>query len=184
MTRNQIAYWDLKEKERSNLANEMETKRSNMAREGETARHNLATEGLTSSQVSIQQQTADEQRRSNLANENINVRKLIADNNIKLQQLDEMIRNNKAMEGVAWTNANTNAIRVASQNELDTVNAILAQDRNTRENILNVQETERIKNEAKLLQQQIDFYGQGNAQKWVGSISGILGNIAKILGGK
>lgn len=69
MTRNQIAFYEAKEKKRSNLVNEniasrtlMETARSNRAREGETNRHNLITEGQTN-------QSLSETKRSNLAKE-------------------------------------------------------------------------------------------------------------------
>lgn len=58
MTANQIAYWNMRENERSNRANEAETNRSNVTRERETERsnrakeaenyrHNFATEGET-----------------------------------------------------------------------------------------------------------------------------------------
>lgn len=60
MTTNQIAFWNLKETERSNkakedeahrsnIAKETETVRSNQAREQETNRSNLASERITSS---------------------------------------------------------------------------------------------------------------------------------------
>lgn len=47
MTANQIAYWNMMESKRSNLARERETYRSNVARETETHRNNTATEALT-----------------------------------------------------------------------------------------------------------------------------------------
>lgn len=46
MTQNQIAFQNLKETQRTNLARESETQRSNIARETETARSNRAGEGL------------------------------------------------------------------------------------------------------------------------------------------
>lgn len=57
MTQNQVAYWNLQENRRSNLAREAEThennvgtrrenQRANMAREAETSTHNRATEKL------------------------------------------------------------------------------------------------------------------------------------------
>lgn len=60
MTANQIAYWNLKETERSNRVREGETERSNKARESETFRSNLAKETETN--------------RSNRARENETVR--------------------------------------------------------------------------------------------------------------
>lgn len=47
MTSNQIKYWDLQERKRSNKVNEAETHRSNVARETETNRHNTVTEAET-----------------------------------------------------------------------------------------------------------------------------------------
>ena len=44
MTQNQIAYWRLKEDQRSNLAKEAETNRSNLAKEAETYRSNVENE--------------------------------------------------------------------------------------------------------------------------------------------
>lgn len=49
MTANQIAYWNLEETKRSNLAKETETNRSNVAKETETNRSNLANEARESS---------------------------------------------------------------------------------------------------------------------------------------
>lgn len=57
MTTNQIAFWNLKETERSNKAREDETRRSNIAKETENVRSNLAKE--------------QETNRSNLASERI-----------------------------------------------------------------------------------------------------------------
>lgn len=53
MTSNQIAYWNLQELKRSNVARESETNRSNLAREGETMRHNVTQEGIDRSRVSL-----------------------------------------------------------------------------------------------------------------------------------
>lgn len=47
MTANQIAYWNLQELNRSNVAKETETNRSNLVKEQETKRSNLANEALT-----------------------------------------------------------------------------------------------------------------------------------------
>lgn len=46
MTRNQISYWELQEKKRSNRVNEVETNRHNTVGERETERHNKASEGI------------------------------------------------------------------------------------------------------------------------------------------
>lgn len=47
MTTNQIAYWNLQETNRANLAKEFENNRSNVARETETNRSNLVNEAET-----------------------------------------------------------------------------------------------------------------------------------------
>lgn len=47
MTANQIAYWNLQESKRSNLAKELEMNRSNVAKELETNRSNVAKEKET-----------------------------------------------------------------------------------------------------------------------------------------
>lgn len=44
MTRNQISYWEYRERMRNNKAVEKETNRANLAREAETTRHNQVTE--------------------------------------------------------------------------------------------------------------------------------------------
>jgi hypothetical protein len=46
MTMNQIAYHNMRENQRSNLARERETYRSNVVREEETHRSNLAKENI------------------------------------------------------------------------------------------------------------------------------------------
>jgi hypothetical protein len=46
MTQNQIAYQNLKETQRANLAREIETRRSNIARETETKRSNIQSETI------------------------------------------------------------------------------------------------------------------------------------------
>lgn len=47
MTTNQIAYWNLEELKRTNLAKETETNRANLAKEAETRRSNLENEKET-----------------------------------------------------------------------------------------------------------------------------------------
>lgn len=51
MTNMQIAYWNLQELKRSNLARETETNRSNLVNEGENRRHNMQSEGIGWAQV-------------------------------------------------------------------------------------------------------------------------------------
>lgn len=129
MTRNQISYWDLKERERSNKANEKETHRSNKAREQETNRHNVVTEqeterhnrameGLTLAQVTEQQRhnmqtelqasnELAERQRSNLANEEIgrlNVAVGFANVALGYSRLAEETRHNQANESLTLGN--------------------------------------------------------------------------------
>lgn len=65
MTSNQIAYWNLQELKRSNVARETETNRSNLAREGETSRHNVAQEYIDKSKVSVERDKLAEAARHN-----------------------------------------------------------------------------------------------------------------------
>lgn len=93
MTRNQISYWEYRERRRSNLVQEKETNRSNLAHEQETKRHNLATESETNRHnlatelltTAANQETA----RANQANEQIS-----RDRNA------EMSRSNRAQEQI------------------------------------------------------------------------------------
>nr|AVX53793.1 putative ORF1 [Marmot picobirnavirus] len=103
MTANQIAYWNLRETERSNVAREAETSRSNLARENETKRHNIANEQFNISSL-------NETRRANLEREHRDrmvhmesVRSNIANEGIKRQQLGEQMRANRAHETVQMT---------------------------------------------------------------------------------
>lgn len=73
MTSNQIKYWDLEERKRSNRVNEVEVHRANRAREDETNRHNVAVETETN--------------RHNIAVEGMT-----------LQQVSELQRHNQATE--------------------------------------------------------------------------------------
>lgn len=65
MTSNQIAYWNLQELKRSNVARETETNRSNRAREGETSRHNVVQEYIDKSRVSLDRNKLAEMSRHN-----------------------------------------------------------------------------------------------------------------------
>lgn len=69
MTSNQIAYWNLQEAKRSNVARETETSRSNRAKEGETSRHNVAQEYIDRSRVSVDRDKLAETSRHNLKTE-------------------------------------------------------------------------------------------------------------------
>lgn len=87
MTANQIAYWNLQETKRSNLAKESETSRHNLATEGkdlatlqETSAHNRATESIAAGQLG-------EQIRHNVSTETIDI-----------SRLNETARHNKASE--------------------------------------------------------------------------------------
>lgn len=68
MTRNQVAYREILETERSNKAREAETSRSNLASEGETHRSNVAREFETNrSNVARESET----NRANVAYESL-----------------------------------------------------------------------------------------------------------------
>ena len=68
MTRNQIAYRELLETERSNRARETETNRSNLADENEYRRSNIARETETNrSNIARESET----NRTNVANESL-----------------------------------------------------------------------------------------------------------------
>lgn len=133
MTRNQINYWDLEEKKRSNRAQEIETNRANLAREGETARNNRAVEAETNrSNLAREQET----HRANVANEDIKNRTLIETGRHNLateglqqqqiglgysqlglgySQLAEQQRTNQANEQIAASRAATEMQKVAEQ---------------------------------------------------------------------
>lgn len=54
MTANQVAYWNLQETKRNNIASLEESRRHNVAGETETNRHNTTTEGQTEVQNEAQ----------------------------------------------------------------------------------------------------------------------------------
>lgn len=102
MTRNQLAYWELVEKKRSNAAVEKETNRSNIAREVETNRHNLATEQETYRSNTVREK---ETERSNRANELLRDKQFLEQQrmnnlnyNLDLFRAQEQARSNLANE--------------------------------------------------------------------------------------
>lgn len=134
MTRNQISYLELLEKQRSNKANERETHRSNTRKESETERSNRANESvnlinsqlragelaetirsnqareteLNRSNLANEQLKADsnaETRRSNLAREAETFRSNQASEQYRLLSLEEEKRANRARESVNWYSA-------------------------------------------------------------------------------
>lgn len=94
MTRNQISYWEYKERQRSNLAQERELNRSHLAAENETRRHNEVTEVETERHNRATEQLTSlanaEQVRANQAQE-----QLSRDRNAEVQ------RSNIANEAIA-----------------------------------------------------------------------------------
>lgn len=100
MTRNQLAYWELQEKMRSNRATERETNRSNVAKETETSRSNLAKEGETHRfnlvTEALERGKQAETKRSNLAHEYLTERGLVNTRN----QIAEQARHNRATESL------------------------------------------------------------------------------------
>lgn len=171
MTRNQIAYWEYRERarsnlanerenaranrareietNRSNLANETETNRSNVARETETNRHNLITEvleqGKLNETVRHNQTVETETNRSNLANEAL-----------KGRELSERERSNRANEAIGWGNVSlgyanlaevtrSNKVREAETERLNTANISIG----NRNALSNAQQAEgRVRNAA------------------------------------
>lgn len=120
MTTNQVAYWALRETQRSNLAretetnrsnliNEAETHRANVARETETNRANLAQEGLAAERNQISRDELNETRRANLARESETSRSNLAreteqhrtnrvHETLENRRNKEQVRSNKAKE--------------------------------------------------------------------------------------
>lgn len=100
MTRNQLAYWELMEKKRSNQATETETNRANVAKETETNRSNLAKEGETHRfnlvTEALERGKQAETKRSNLAHEYLTERGLA---NTR-RQIEEQSRHNRATESL------------------------------------------------------------------------------------
>lgn len=92
MTNMQIAYWNLQETKRANLARETETNRSNKVNEGETRRHNMQSEGIGWAQVG-------ESRRHNLVTEAQNADSLITAANRVEYDYEVGSRNAAAREG-------------------------------------------------------------------------------------
>lgn len=89
MTRNQIAYRELLETERSNKAREAETGRSNLANERENRRSNIAREAETSrSNIARESET----NRTNVANESLR--------NAELQQKKKYENQRNLLEAV------------------------------------------------------------------------------------
>lgn len=117
MTANQIAYWNLQETERSNLARESETHRSNVANETETNRSNLARETETN--------------RANLAKEKQNRIDSWRNYEINLRNLFEKRRATKVSEqqrnrelDIGEKNASTQQLQASNANEVNQYNAV------------------------------------------------------------
>lgn len=89
MTRNQVAYREILEMERSNKAREAETNRSNLVDEGETRRSNIARE--------------TENKRSNVARESETNRTNVANESLRdaeLQQRKKYEKQRNILEAV------------------------------------------------------------------------------------
>lgn len=107
MTSNQIKFWELRERERSNRANETETARSNRAREALTSfsnteqlRHNMQTESQAASDLL-------ERSRSNRVNEDLQ-RQQVSN---ALLTLHENVRHNQAQEVIGRSQATGTLLR-------------------------------------------------------------------------
>lgn len=124
MTHNQIAYWQLQEDRRANLAregeayranraNEREVHRANVAREEETQRHNTATEQFN---ISSLQETS----RHNLAQEQETNRHNVAQEKVSFGTLNETVRHNiKSEELQSVSNLNSAQANVIAKDRLD-----------------------------------------------------------------
>lgn len=105
MTRNQIAYWEFRENERSNRAREAETARSNRANEFETNRANIARETETNrNNVAVLNETS----RANKAREVETNRNNLITEAIAQGRLDEDVRHNKVVESETERNNRMN----------------------------------------------------------------------------
>lgn len=120
MTRNQIAYWELQEKQR-------EADQTH----GETVRHNKETEAVSRSNLVLGQQTLAETHRSNVAKETETNRSNLAKeaenfrHNTETESLgwaqhQESVRHNEQNEAVAWMNAATNRYAAEEQGRHNT----------------------------------------------------------------
>lgn len=125
MTRNQLEYMSIQERERNNYRIWQENVRSNMARERENTRSNLENERLTSlSQIETERSNRERERlnrdvaaetsRSNRAREFETMRSNLANEQAKLlslglqtQQVMEQARSNMANESIARRNSST-----------------------------------------------------------------------------
>lgn len=140
MTKNQLEYWSLRERQfnneqvrnetkRSNLAREAETNRSNVARETETFRANQAAERETN-RANLARET--ETNRSNLAKEAETHRANLASEALHIGTLQETIRANQAREAENYRHnvtveAETHRSNVASESISREGNSIRAQ---------------------------------------------------------
>lgn len=96
MTANQIAYWNLNESKRHNVASEAEANRHNVTTEDETHRHNLVTEQTDISKL-------QETQRHNIATETEAKRHNEAGEVLQAIQQQEQQRHNQVTESVSWT---------------------------------------------------------------------------------
>lgn len=129
MTYNQIAYWNLQETKRSNLAREAETARSNRAQEAEAIRANMAREWETN--------------RSNLARESETAR---ADRAYET----ETKRHNQVSEALGWKQHEENVRANLAREEENRRSNIAREQETRRSNLAN----EQIRREANVIQQQ------------------------------
>lgn len=120
MTRNQIAYWDLREKERNNRAVEAENRRSNLAKEAIQSRQNDIN-------LSLGQGNLAESIRSH-----------------KVSEL-ETARNNKSNNYIGWHNYKVNAQNADTnqQNAYTNVHKAMTERMNAQTNLLSLNEATR-----------------------------------------
>lgn len=129
VTYNQIAYWNLQETKRSNLAREAETIRSNRVQEAEAIRSNMAREWETN--------------RSNLARENETARANRA-------YEKETKRHNEVSEALGWKQHEENVRANLAREQENYRSNVAREQENRRSNLAN----EQIRREANVIQQQ------------------------------
>lgn len=126
MTRNQLAYWELRENKRAHRSQEAETKRANLAREAETHRNNLAVE--------------QETNRANLARERQNAINSDRQNTQFFASLAETKRANQEREKISYAQLKeTNRSNLANE-QIARYNAI-----SSRMNVLETMRTNQAK---------------------------------------
>lgn len=136
MTSNQVAFLQVQEGARHNLAYEEEVHRNNVAQLDEIKRHNKATEGLTGDANLINKMAQQETTRHNQVLEGVqdylaqeSHRHNVESEELTSQTLAESIRHNMATEGIQIINANAALISSQANQQNAETNALNATTR-------------------------------------------------------